>query len=172
MSEQCEMDGRDSRASNRALSRRRWNSAALCFVAATWASAIGCSGNPPVDQGVIVKGKLVNDGKPLEVPNREIGLGRVELQLIAPGAGGELEAAEALPDGSFEFLGPGKGVKPGEYKLVVLQQDKGFGSDMLEGKFNEVNSPIKVSVPADKLGATHDLGVVDLKTYLGQASGS
>ena len=133
----------------------------------------GCGdGNPTVAKGVIVKGKVLRDGKPLEVPNREIGLGRVELLLISPNANNELESALASPDGTFEFLGPGKGVAPGSYKLVVLQQDKGFQSDMLEGAFSEAKTPIQVTIPADKIGGSHDLGTIELKTYLDQASGS
>lgn len=133
----------------------------------------GCGdGNPPVQKGVVVKGKIVRDGKPLEVPNRDIGLGRVELLLIMPGTGGELESALAEPDGTFVFMGPGKGVAAGSYKLVVLQQDKGFQSDMLEGAFSEANTPIQVTIPQDKLGDTHDLGTIDLATYLKPAAGS
>lgn len=133
---------------------------------------VGCGdGNPPVPAGVVVKGKVLRDGKTLDVPNREIGVGRVELQLIpATGPTGDVEIALANADGTFEFLGPGKGVKAGAYKLVVLQQDQGFQSDALEGAFNATRTPIQVTIPADK--GVHDLGTIDLQQYLGQAPGA
>jgi len=142
---------------------------------------MGCGdGNPAVPRGVIAKGTIVRNGKPLEVPNREIGLGRVELRLISstapmgnsPDAQGDFESALAQVDGSFEFLGPGKGVAPGTYKLVVLQQDQGPQSDQLQGAFDRANTPIQVTIPQEMVGQTHDLGTIDLETYLRQADGS
>lgn len=139
-----------------------WKSA-CCF--AVCLLATGCGGGYTPDTGVIVTGKIVKGGKPLEVPNRDIGLGNVEV-LVVP-LDPTAESAEpfsdlAQEDGSFRILGKGRGVSPGKYRLAVHQQDQGFGSDMLQGAFSETKSPIEIDVPADKVGGTLDLGVIDL----------
>lgn len=129
----------------------------------------GCTSGYKPPEGVTVTGVILLDGKPLEVPNRQAGLGNVEVILVPQGelatAGAEPFSDLAKEDGSFNIAGPGDGIKPGKYKLVVHQQDKGYGSDMLQGEFSETNSPIEVEVPASKSGGKHDLGKVDLATY-------
>lgn len=124
----------------------------------------GCGDRYKPKDGVIVTGKVVKGGKPLDVPHRDVGLGSVEVVLIpvANVAGGQQEMALANEDGSFRMAGPGAGISPGKYKLAVLQHDQGPGSDMLKGAFAPAKTPITVEVPQAKLGGTHDLGVIDL----------
>ena len=129
----------------------------------------GCTSGYKPPEGVTVTGVILLDGKPLEVPNRQAGLGNVEVILVPQGelatSGAEPFSDLAKEDGSFTIAGPGDGIKPGKYKLVVHQQDQGFGSDMLKGEFSETKSPIEVEVPASKSGGKHDLGKMDLATY-------
>jgi hypothetical protein len=77
----------------------------------------------------------------------------------------EVESALAEEDGSFQLVGAGRGIKPGQYKLAVLQQNQGYGSDMLKGAFSAQNTPIEITVPEDQMGDTFDLGVVELDEY-------
>ena len=122
--------------------------------------------NDGVEPGVIVRGRIVKSGQPLVVPNREVGLGNVEVILVPIGGGnagrgtGSRVGAE---DGSFEIVGPGLGVRPGTWRLAVYQQDQGYGSDMLEGAFSEEASPITIEVPADERKT--DLGTIDLGSF-------
>lgn len=119
----------------------------------------GCGSS---DKGVKVKGKVLLEGKPLEAPRKNVGLGYIEVRLIPESAkGAEREAGQVLEDGSFEVIGAGSGVKPGTYKLAVVQMD-GPHSKMLEEKFSEKTTPIKVSISEDKLGDTMDLGTIEL----------
>jgi hypothetical protein len=130
---------------------------------------VGCTEGYKPPEGVTVTGVVVLDGKPLEVPNRQAGLGNVQVILVPQGelasSGAEPFSDLAKEDGRFTISGPGAGIKPGKYKLVVYQQDKGYGSDMLQGEFSEANSPIDVEVPANRSGGKHDLGTIDLAKY-------
>lgn len=129
--------------------------------------AAGCGGsgyNAP--KGVIVTGKILKGGKPLEVPRRDVGLGNVEVRLIAidqqSQANRGAEMASANESGVFKFVGPGQGVAPGKYRLAIFQQTQGMGSDALQGAFNETKSPVEIEVPQNKLGGTLDVGVIEL----------
>jgi hypothetical protein len=115
---------------------------------------------PP--EGVVVKGKVVKGGKTLDVPNREVGLGRVVVYLVPLGGGEAKDAPSALADaqGNFQVQGAGRGIPPGKYRVSVLQQDKGPESDLLKGEFSQTKSPVEVEIPAK--GGTHDLGTIDL----------
>ena len=130
----------------------------------------GCDGGYSPPDGVIVTGKVVKGGSPLDVPNREVALGVVELVLVPLSVGEDdaalpIESTPVAADGSFRLEGPGNGMKPGRYKLAVYQRDRGYGSDLLAGSFSEQNSPIEVEVPADEIGGKHDLGVIELNDY-------
>jgi hypothetical protein len=76
-----------------------------------------------------------------------------------------MESAHVAVDGSFRLEGPGRGIKPGRYKLAVYQRDRGPGSDLLAGAFSEKNSPIEVDIPEDRRGRKHDLGVIELDDH-------
>ncbi len=130
----------------------------------------GCGGGYSPKDGVIVVGKVVKGGSPLDVPNREVALGVVELVLVPLSVGEDgstlpIESTHVEADGSFRLEGPGNGMKPGRYKLAVYQRDRGYGSDLLAGAFSEQNSPIEVEIPADEIGDKHDLGVIELNDY-------
>lgn len=126
----------------------------------------GCGGAQTGPKGVTVTGTIVKDGKPLDVPNREAGLGNVLVSLVPLGPSPKAaEHALAGKDGSFKILGPGRGIPPGKYRLAVQQQDRGPGSDMLKGRFSEKSSPVEVEIPADKLDGAHDLGPIDLGKF-------
>lgn len=126
---------------------------------------VGCSGGYKPPEGIVVTGIVVKDGKPLEVPNRQAGLGNVEVVLVPlSDATAEPFSDLAKENGSFTIAGAGAGIKPGKYRLAVHQQDKGFGSDMLKGAFSKTKSPIEIDVPADKSGGKLDLGTIDLAT--------
>jgi len=139
----------------------------VCVVAAVGLVIAGCDGGYTPKEGVTVKGSILKGGQPLQVPRRDIGLGSVEVQLVPAGSAagsGSLETAMVAEDGSFEFRGAGRGMSPGKYKVAVYQHDKGMASDALNGAFSNVNTPIEVEIPQDKVGDTHDLGVIDLDT--------
>jgi len=129
----------------------------------------GCSGGYEPPKGVTVLGIIVKDDMPLVVPNREVGLGSVEIILVPQAetvaAGAEPFSTQAAEDGSFSVIGPGQGIMPGKYRLAVYQRDQGPSSDLLQGEFSETNSPIEVEVPASKSGGKHDLGKLDLTTF-------
>jgi hypothetical protein len=128
----------------------------------------GCGGGYTPEQGVTVNGTIVKGGQPLQVPRRDVGLGSVEVQLVPTGpaaAGMGLETALVAEDGSFELRGAGRGIPPGKYKMAVYQHDQGPGSDALNGVFSDAKTPIEVEIPEDKIGSTHDLGVIDLDAY-------
>src|SRR5712691_1383280 len=128
---------------------------------------LGCSGdgNPPVPAGVIVQGKLLKGGQPLNVPNQDVGFGVVEIVLIPADKPGEPERALAKPDGTFQALGPGKGLPPGRYKLAVYQRDQGMSSDQLCGMFSVEKTPISINLSDSKVGGKLDLDVIELDSY-------
>ena len=142
----------------------RWFAGPLIVLFACVTS--GCGG-PNTPGGIIVAGRVLNNGKPMEVERPEIGLGMVEVALVPNGAGGAgKEVAKADKDGNFEFRGPGNGVPPGTYKLVVRHWKSGMGTkDELDGRFTEEKSPINVDVPGSLIGKKHDLGVLELSSY-------
>jgi hypothetical protein len=137
-----------------------------CSLVALLALVVGC-GDSKTPQGVILKGRLVYQGKPMELVRPDIGLGMVEIQLIpAPGTKGADENSRADKDGKFEIRGPGKGIPAGTYKLAVRHWKEGMGKkDELEGRFEREKTPILIEVPAKATGGTHDLGEIELSKY-------
>ena len=129
------------------------------------AITLGCGSEKIGDEGVIVRGKIVKGGAPLEVSRRDVGLGAVEVHLIPADSSKESQVAQAAEDGTFEMVGAGQGIAPGTYKLAVYQQDQGPGSDLLKGKFSIEKTPISIELPADKVGDTHDLGTIELNDH-------
>jgi hypothetical protein len=128
---------------------------------------VGCSSeDASIKPGVIVRGRLLQDGQPLSVPNQSVGAGMVQVALVPIDKPGEPERALAKPDGTFQVVGSGKGLASGHYKLAVFQRDHGMESDQLKGAFNEKNTPITVELPASKVGSQIDLGDFDLAVYL------
>ena len=124
-------------------------------------AAIGCGDDVP--KGVVVKGKLVKGGQPLAVPRSDIGLGWVQLELIPDGKTEGAETTRAKEDGSFEFLGEGKGIPAGKYRLAVYHFEQGPQADSLKGLFSAQTTKIEVTVPGDK--TAFDAGTIDLATH-------
>lgn len=143
---------------------------ASAWIAGLFVVCLGCGQGYSPQDGVIVTGRILQGGSPLDVPNREVALGVVEV-LLVPLPGNEsatvlpIESTLVAVDGSFRLEGPGRGIKPGRYMLVVYQRDKGPGSDMLKGAFSEERSPIEVEIPSDRVGGKHDLGNIELNDY-------
>ena len=137
-----------------------------CSLSALLTLIVGCS-DSKIPQGVILKGRLINNGKPMELVRPDIGLGMVEIQLIpAPGTKGADENSRADKDGKFEIRGPGKGIPAGTYKLAVRHWKEGMGKkDELEGRFDRDKTPILLEVPAKAAGGMHDVGDIELSTY-------
>lgn len=124
----------------------------------------GCGG-AKIEQGVVVRLKIVMDGKPLEGPSSSVpGVTPLEVLLVPiPAAGGEVEPAVKVEPGVFEARRAGKGIKPGKYKVTVLIRDEGgMEGDLLNGKFNETNSTVEITVPEDQLGKTFEAPEIDL----------
>ena len=140
----------------------------LSVVILLWFAGCSGSGNPPVKPAVIIQGKIVNGGQPIPAPRADVGFGLVEITLFPEGSSpGSVETATAKADGSFEILGLGKGVPPGNYKLAVSQRDQEPGSAAATAldAFSKENTPIKIQVPDTKVGGRFNLEVIDLSTY-------
>ncbi len=125
-------------------------------------ACLGCSEGVNYEEGVIVKGKLVQGGTPLQAPQNIPGA-TVNVQLTPVGSevGAEPWSAPLGADGTFEIVGPENGIKPGRYK-VGLSQSSYLDDPSIATQFSPENTPIEVEVPADKVGGVHDLGVIDL----------
>lgn len=141
---------------------RHWV-ACVCVLGFISLGLAGCNAGYQPKQGVVVTGRLLKGGKPLEVPRQDVGFGNVELRLV-PTVGGAVSSSVGK-DGSFKIVGAGAGIAPGSYRVAVTQQDHGWNSDALQGAFSDNDSPITVEVPQDKLGRTFDLGVLELDNY-------
>lgn len=122
--------------------------------------ALGCGESVP--KGVIVKGKVVKGGEALKVNRPEVGVGWVQVDLIPDGKTDYSETTRAKADGSFEFLGEGKGIPAGKYKVAVYHYENGPPTDMLQGAFSAANSSLVIDVPQDKTGSSHDVGSLDV----------
>ncbi len=114
-------------------------SAVLCVVAA------GCGGGG--ERTVAVRGKVTDNGWPLQVADRDLGLGMVLVQFYGIGDDGQQstdpEEAEVDAEGNFEVAGrAGSGIPPGKYRIAVRQWDPYETVDRLNGRFDEENSQI------------------------------
>ena len=103
--------------------------------------SIGCN-TSSTPATVACRGTLLMNDKPLDVANRELGLGMVTLEFIpveATGPTPQKYGATADKDGRFSFPG---GVPPGKYKVAVRQWDPYPNADKLQGAFAEGKTPI------------------------------
>jgi hypothetical protein len=101
----------------------------------------GCAG-PTGPVTVNCDGTLLKDGQPLEVANREIGVGQVTLEFIpveATGPAPQTYGAQADAAGKFSLPG---GVPPGKYKVAVRQWDPYPDNDKLQGAFAKEKTPL------------------------------
>ena len=91
------------------------------LIALLMVSLPGCGGGPKVPPGVGIKGRLLFNGKPMEMVRPDVGLGMIEITLIPTAAAGATpEGARADKEGRFEIRGAGNGVPPGSYKLAEI----------------------------------------------------
>ncbi len=151
--------------------------------------AVGCSGTKPipVEQGVVVRGKVLKGGKPIvaQAPENIPGYDEMELVEISlvPLEGGAEEhpAGDYYGDydtktGDILFNGLGEGVPAGRYTLIVSlvnempasddpdeALDGDAESDAFGGKFDAENSPFTITVPKDKVGGEFSFGTLDLE---------
>jgi hypothetical protein len=137
---------------------------------------LGCGGSLPVEQGVVVKGKVLQGGQPINLaggdmpPGMEESTG-FEVALVPEGGGeehlrGMYYGEYSTDDGSVVFRGPGQGIPPGSYVLTVAGADAMPGDtigDPFQGKFLTETSPFKIEVPPGKIGDEHDFGELDLQ---------
>jgi len=135
----------------------------ICIAVLT--AIAGCGSGVKLPKGVIVKGKVLKGGIPLEAPNRAGGSSQIRVLLFPVNAGPQDQRSEAYDlateSGDFSIVYAGYGVEPGKYKLAVLQfLDP--NKDGLEGKFDPENTPMEIDVPSDKVGGTIDVGTIDL----------
>jgi hypothetical protein len=140
----------------------------LCIIVSLYTALLtGCgSSNPSAPIGVQVTGKILKGGMPLtgdprlppEEPPGEV--------VFVTAGNSDNEAEPLKADGSFTEKGWEKGIKPGKYKLAVFHFTQGRGSDGLQGFFGNETTPIEIEIPADKVGKSHDIGIIELDTYL------
>ena len=117
-------------------------------------SLFGCTAKP--SDALPVRGKLTNNGEPLQVKGREIGLGYVELHFYRINDDGSIgkDPADAAVDESGEFTirgRDGQGLPPGKYKITVRQLDPAPDTDKLQGRFNLQNTPIVGQVTGEEI---------------------
>jgi hypothetical protein len=115
---------------------------------------VGC-GAPP-DDSIPVRGKLTNNGQPLAVQGRDLGLGYVELHFYRMNDDGSVDKdpADAAVEESGEFTvrgRDGRGLPPGKYKITVRQLDPAPDNDKLGGRFNLENTPLVREVTDEEI---------------------
>lgn len=145
--------------------------------------AAGCGGDdmPVVEEGVIVKGRILSDGKTLVDRNAPPGTGSGQVSLVPADQSAKETEQKGYPmtmineDGTFVFEGAGKGVPPGKYRLIVAGPDaSGVPADATVSEdagpitkaFSVAKSPIEVTIPDNLVGKEHDLGTIDLAKYM------
>lgn len=153
--------------------------------AALLGDLVGCgrhgttqSADSPIE-GVVVKVRIVKGGVPLKskddsgIPGMEL-IQPFQIRLVPLDWGSEKhQRGEYIgvydESGTVTFVGPGRGVPPGIYRLVIvgsLTMPAGGGScDPLAGRFNRENSPLKIVVTVANLGKEQDLGTIDLDHF-------
>ena len=101
----------------------------------------GC-GDPSRPQTVACEGTLLMNGQPLQVAQREIGVGQVAIEFIpAEPAGPAPQTYGAQADAAGKFSLPG-GIPPGKYKIAVHQWDPYPNVDKLQGAFSKEKTPL------------------------------
>lgn len=157
----------------------RYRTLGWLVLALVAALPLGCGGGRlPVDQGVIVRVKLLKGGQPLSgaMANMPPGVedtSPFEIALVPQGGADAAEthlrgmyiAEYSAADGVAVFKGPGKGIPAGKYTLTVRAANVMPGdaeNDPLGGKFDLETSPLVVDIPPDKLGSEFDLPEIDL----------
>lgn len=122
-----------------------------CFAALL---VTGCGSSSADDdvKGVAVRGRLLDNGKPIKLlPNEEIRVSFVDVNGGAVAATGDYNA-EA---GTFEITGPsGKGLPAGEYRVEIVSDIYGADADEVTNRFEEhfdaENTPLMATVGAEE----------------------
>jgi hypothetical protein len=120
-----------------------------------------------------VRGKVVQDGKPVAVENYKQGYNSLEVEFFAVEPSGELKPspggkAYVDQDGSFTVIGEkGQGLRAGKYRVAVRHIDRMMStaggkkpdpkgrSDAWAGKFDETRSPFVFDIS----GARSDIEI-------------
>jgi hypothetical protein len=139
-------------------------------------AAAGCNRSQklPVEQGVIVKAKIVQSGKPLKakddsgIPGYE-SIQPFQITLVPQGSEGH-QRGEYIgtydESGTVRFVGPGKGIPPGVYKMVIVgtvgTPGEAGSEDPLGGRYTLQNTPLQFTITVEHLGKEQDLGTIDL----------
>jgi hypothetical protein len=98
----------------------------IAFGALLCSLLVGCG------KGVVVKGKVTDNGQPLTVSDK----GVLTIAFHADDTTKAVYPADVKKDGTFEVPGPEKkGVPPGKYHIVIQQMDPYPKTDKLKGKF-------------------------------------
>jgi hypothetical protein len=129
----------------------------------------GCGDDYTPAKGVIVTGKLLQNGQPVSVaPTPEHYNGPDVIFFAATPGDAQLADANAYPDaaGNFRVEYEGYGIPPGRYKVAVVVRQGGPETDVLLGRLGRETTTIEVEVPKEKLGGTHDMGVLDIAEHL------
>lgn len=101
----------------------------------------GCGG-PKGPVTVSCEGTLLKNGQPLQVAQREIGVGQVTLEFIpVDDTGPAPQPYGAHVDAAGKFSMPG-GIPPGKYKVVVRQWDPFDTVDRLQGAYAKDKTPL------------------------------
>jgi hypothetical protein len=118
----------------------------------------GADTGPEYKASTILKGKVTKGGQPLVVDKSKMGdYARVEATFI-PQAGGTPHTVVVQPDGTFDMVTTeGKPLPAGKYKVAVRQWQPVNSNDLLQGKFDEKNTPIVRDITADTKEVTIDL---------------
>lgn len=130
------------------------------------AAALGCGDSKKEEAGLtIVKGKLVDGGKPFFLDQSKVplpkgahglppgteGSSALQIMFIPSDGKGSFTAKANAESGTFEVLGDsGKGIPPGRYKIVMTAQ-LGMGPDtpdFFKGKYGLSNTKIVRDVKA------------------------
>jgi hypothetical protein len=107
---------------------------------------VGCGPSNTVPGTVPLKGTLLDGGKPLEVQNRAVKIGRVVVgfwRMDSPETPRteltETTSADVDESGNFELV---DGIAPGTYLITIRQWDPYPSVDRLKSKFSEQESNI------------------------------
>lgn len=130
---------------------------------------VGCGSGVKAPEGVVVTGKIVQGGSPVSIAPTPDGYNGVHVHFVPTfGAGSGTADTEEMCDasGNFKLVYLGDGLPPGKYKVAIALRQGGPETDQLSGKLSPDSTTIEVDVPKDKLGGTHDVGTIDIATYL------
>lgn len=120
----------------------------------------GCGEQVVVKETVLLQGKVVKSGEPLKVNSAQLGdYARVEAIFVPQDNSHPGYAVKVEPDGSFRLATEsGNPLPSGKYRVAVRQWEPYPQNDLLQGKFDQKNSPVMIDIAAD----TTDLGTIDI----------